>query len=101
MLRAAWRLTEQSRYPWSLTLDDGVTAVTYEAAVPMASGGNVYLCAYPQPVRDGYRFAGWLNAAGERVDLLPASAFFAKTADGETDWRTTVSVTLTADWEKA
>ena len=101
VLRAAWRLTEQSRYPWSLTLDDGVTAVTYEAAVPMASGGDVYLCAYPQPVRDGYRFAGWLNAAGERVDLLPASAFFAKTADGETDWRTTVSVTLTADWEKA
>lgn len=34
VLRAAWRLTEQSRYPWSLTLDDGVTAVTYEAAVP-------------------------------------------------------------------
>ena len=101
VLRAAWRLTEQSRYPWSLTLDDGINAVTYEAAVPMASGGNVYLCAYPQPTRDGYRFAGWLNAAGERVDLLPASAFFAKTADGETDWRTTVSVTLTADWEKA
>lgn len=101
VLRAAWRLTEQSRYPWSLTLDDGVNAVTYEAAVPMASGGNVYLCAYPQPTRDGYRFAGWLNAAGERVDLLPASAFFAKTADGETDWRTTVPVTLTAEWEKA
>lgn len=53
------------------------------------------------PPGDGYRFAGWLNAAGERVDLLPASAFFAKTADGETDWRTTVSVTLTAEWEKA
>jgi len=69
--------------------------------VPMASGGNVYLCAYPQPTRDGYRFTGWLDAAGERVDLLPASAFFAKTADGETDWRTTVPVTLTADWEKA
>lgn len=101
VLRAAWRLTEQSRYPWSLTLDDGINAVTYEAAVPMASGGSVYLCAYPQPVRDGYRFAGWLNAAGERVDLLPASAFFAETADGETDWRTTVPVTLTADWEKA
>lgn len=101
VLRAAWRLTEQSRYPWSLTLDDGVNAVTYEAAVPMASGGSVYLCAYPQPTRDGYRFAGWLDAAGERVDLLPASAFFAKTADGETDWRTTVPVTLTAEWEKA
>ena len=28
VLRAAWRLTEQSRYPWSLTLDDGVNAVT-------------------------------------------------------------------------
>ena len=101
VLRAAWRLTEQSRYPWSLTLDDGVNAVTYEAAVPMASGGDVYLCAYPQPTRDGYRFTGWLDAAGERVDLLPASAFFAKTADGDTDWRTTVPVTLTADWEKA
>lgn len=101
MLRAAWRLTEQSRYPWSLTLDDGVNAVTYEAAVPMASGGDVYLCAYPQPTRDGYRFTGWLDAAGERVELLPASAFFAKTADGDTDWRTTVPVTLTAEWEKA
>ena len=101
VLRAAWRRTEQSRYPWSLTLDDGINAVTYDAAVPMASGGNVYLCAYPQPTRDGYRFAGWLDAAGERVELLPASAFFARTADGDTDWRTTVPVTLTAEWEKA
>ena len=58
--------------------------------------------APPQaPTRSGYRFTGWLNAAGERVELLPASAFFAKTADGETDWRTTVPVTLTAEWEKA
>ena len=61
VLRAAWRLTEQSRYPWSLTLDDGINAVTYEAAVPMASGGDVYLCAYPQPTRDGYRFTGWYS----------------------------------------
>ena len=61
VLRAAWRRTEESRYPWTLRLDDGATVTEYDAAVPMASGGSVYLCAYPEPVRAGYRFTGWYS----------------------------------------
>ena len=82
VLRAAWRRTEESRYPWTLRLDDGAAVTKYDAAVPMASGGSVYLCAYPEPVRAGYRFAGWLNASGAEVDTLSAADFFARSADG-------------------
>ena len=99
-LRAAWRRTEESDYPWTLRLDDGTSVTEYDAAVPLASGGSVYLCAYPEPVRAGYRFTGWLDASGAETDTLPAAAFFARTADGQTDWRTPIPVTLTAQWEQ-
>lgn len=100
VLRAAWRRTEESDYPWTLRLDDGTSVTEYDAAVPMASGGRVYLCAYPEPVRAGYRFTGWLDASGAETDTLPAAAFFARTADGQTDWQAPLPVTLTAQWEQ-
>ena len=100
VLRAAWRRTEESRYPWTLRLDDGAAVTEYDAAVPMASGGSVYLCAYPEPVRAGYRFTGWLNASGAEVDTLSAADFFARSADGQTDWQAPLPVTLTAQWEQ-
>lgn len=99
-LHAAWQRTEESRYPWTLRLDDGTDVTEYDAAVPMASGGSVYLCAYPEPVRAGYRFTGWLDANGAEVDTLSAADFFARSADGQTDWQTPLPVTLTAAWEK-
>ena len=86
-------VSEQCRVTFQSNGGSGVAPAEVLRGTPLAP---------PQaPTRSGYRFTGWLNAAEERVDLLPASAFFAKTADGETDWRTTVPVTLTADWEKA
>ena len=86
-------VSEQCRVTFQSNGGSGVAPAEVLRGTPLAP---------PQaPTRSGYRFTGWLDAAGERVDLLPASAFFAKTADGETDWRTTVPVTLTADWEKA
>lgn len=100
VLRAAWRRTEESRYPWTLRLDDGTSVTEYDAAVPMASGGSVYLCAYPEPVRASYRFTGWLNASGAEVDTLSAADFFARSADGQTDWQAPLPVTLTAQWEQ-
>ena len=100
VLRAAWRQTEESRYPWTLRLDDGAAVTEYDAAVPMASGGSVYLCAYPEPVRAGYRFTGWLNASGAEVDTLSAADFFARSADGQTDWQAPLPVTLTAQWKQ-
>lgn len=100
VLRAAWRRTEERRYPWTLRLDDGAAVTEYDAAVPMASGGSVYLCAYPEPVRAGYLFTGWLNASGAEVDTLSAADFFARSADGQTDWQTPLPVTLTAQWEQ-
>ena len=100
VLHAAWRRTEESDYPWTLRLDDGTSVTEYDAAVPLASGGSVYLCAYPKPVRAGYRFTGWLDASGAETDTLPAAAFFAKTADGQTDWHAPLPVTLTAQWEQ-
>ena len=111
--------------------DSGVPLILAEGTVDMAALSDTPLALpQPETPSDGsYAFLGWAGRydtaggkvwttvpdpltadfaasirpgdTGERVELLPASAFFAKTADGETDWRTTVSVTLTADWEKA
>ena len=61
---------------------------------PLESGGSVYLCAHPEPVRAGYRFTGWLNASGAEVDTLSAADFFVRSADGQTDWQAP-PVTLT------
>lgn len=100
VLRAAWRGDGTGRHPWQLTLDDGEAAVEYDAAVPMYSGGLVYLCAYPVPEREGWRFAGWCDADGVLVETLPASAFFGE-KNGETDWSAPRVVTLYARWETA
>lgn len=100
VLRAAWRGDGTSSRPWQLTLDDGEAAVAYDAAVPMYSGGLVYLCAYPVPERAGQRFAGWCDADGVPVETLPASAFFGE-KNGETDWSAPRAVTLYARWETA
>lgn len=100
VLRAAWRGDGTSSRPWQLTLDDGEAAVAYDAAVPMYSGGLVYLCAYPVPERAGQRFAGWCDADGVPVETLPASAFFGE-QNGETDWSAPRAVTLYARWETA
>lgn len=100
VLRAAWRGDGTSSRPWQLTLDDGEAAVEYDAAVPMYSGGLVYLCAYPVPERAGQRFAGWCDADGVPVETLPASAFFGE-KNGETDWLAPRAVTLYARWETA
>ena len=100
VLRAAWRGDGTGSRPWQLTLDDGEAAVEYDAAVPMYSGGLVYLCAYPVPEREGQRFAGWCDADGVLVETLPASAFFGE-KNGETDWSAPRVVTLYARWETA
>lgn len=100
VLRAAWRGDGTGRYPWQLTLDDGETAAVYDASVPMRSGGQVYLCAYPVPERAGQRFAGWCGADGVPVETLPAAAFFEE-KNGETDWSAPRTVTLYALWEAA
>ncbi len=68
--------------------------------VPMASGGMVYLCAYPAPQQAGRRFAGWYDADGAPVETLPATAFFGE-RNGETDWSSPRTVTLYAHWETA
>lgn len=100
VLRAAWRGDGTGRHPWQLVLDDGENAVEYDASVPMYSGGLVYLCAYPVPERAGQRFAGWCDADGVPVEVLPAAAFF-KEKNGEPDWSAPRAVTLYAIWEIA
>ena len=100
VLRAAWRGDGTGRHPWQLVLDDGENAVEYDASVPMYSGGLVYLCAYPVPERAGQRFAGWCDADGVPVEVLPAAAFFEE-KNGEPDWSAPRAVTLYAIWEIA
>ena len=100
VLRAAWQGDGTGRYPWRLVLDDGANAAEYDASVPMASGGMVYLCAYPAPQQAGRRFAGWYDADGAPVETLPATAFFGE-RNGETDWSSPRTVTLYAHWETA
>lgn len=100
VIHAAWRRTGENNYPWQLVLEGKKDTFLYnDVSVPMASGGGVYLCAYPEPTRPGYRFAGWLDDTGARVDVLRAEQFFA--ADGtDIDWTKPATVTLTAQWEK-
>ena len=100
VLRAAWQGDGTGRYPWRLVLDDGANAAEYDASGPMASGGMVYLCAYPAPQQAGRRFAGWYDADGAPVETLPATAFFGE-RNGETDWSSPRTVTLYAHWETA
>lgn len=58
------RFFNAGNWPNLLTLDanggtiENENTMTYDAATPMGSGGYVYLCAYPIPVREGYTFTG-------------------------------------------
>lgn len=97
-LRAAWRRTEGEAFlPLHLDANGGSPSADYDAAGPNLSGTNVYLCAFPEPTRAGYRFDGWYTAAGERVEWLSAADFYGQT-DGQTDWTNQIPVTLYAHW---
>lgn len=101
-IHAAW-LSTRGGEPWMpLTLDanGGEPTMKYDATSPLASGGCVFLCAYPRPERTGYHFAGWYwtpDCSGEAVEELEASAFFREGENG-IDWRTSFPVTLYARW---
>lgn len=97
-LRAAWRRTEgETILPLHLDANGGSPSADYDAAGPNLSGTNVFLCAFPEPTRAGYRFDGWYTAAGERVERLSTADFYGQT-DGQTDWTNQIPVTLYAHW---
>lgn len=97
-LWAAWQRTEGEAFlPLHLDANGGSPSADYDAAGPSLSGTNVFLCAFPEPTRAGYRFDGWYTAAGERVERLSASDFYGQ-ADGRTDWTDRIPVTLYAHW---
>ena len=81
----------------TLKANGGSPSADYDAAGPNFSGTNVFLCAFPEPTRAGYRFDGWYTAAGERVERLSAADFYGQT-DGQTDWTNQIPVTLYAHW---
>lgn len=93
-----------------LLLDDGMGNVTKrDGDTPYASEGYTYLAAYPVPEREGYRFLGWYDAEGERVESVSYFDYFENAhlvvqEDGssymDADWNHPRPVTLTARWEK-
>lgn len=100
----AWR-AEDGGEPWMpLTLDanGGTPTVSFDAAGPLMSGSTVYLCAYPEPERPGYRFAGWYRepeCTGEPMKRLQATEFFTKDTQGNIDWRIpSAGIALYARW---
>lgn len=104
---AVWQRTEENNQPYQLRLVgnggtiDGKTEETWDAATPLLSGGQVFLCAYPIPERAGYRFTGWYREAsdgGAPVEVLSAMEFY-EIANGEPDWHSMKTVTLLAGWE--
>ncbi|MGN0504974.1 MAG: InlB B-repeat-containing protein [Lachnospiraceae bacterium] len=107
-VHAAWRHDGIGKWASLLTLDanggiiESGSTVTYDASGPMASGSNVYLCAYPVPVRKGYTFAGWYtepDCSGKPIKMLSGLDFYQKNGDGY-DWSTMNPITLYAGWEK-
>ncbi|MDD5863323.1 MAG: InlB B-repeat-containing protein [Firmicutes bacterium] len=91
--------------PWMpLTLDanGGNPTVSVDATGPLYSGTTVYLAAYPEPERMGYRFAGWYRepeCTGEPVKRLQATEFFTRDAEGKIDWSVpSPGITLYARW---
>ena len=101
-IHAAWEF-DGGGDPWiPLILDpnDGDPAEEYDATSPLASGGTVWPCAFPVPVRDGYVFAGWYatpECTGEPVQRIPAHDFFPET-ENDRDWRNPIPLTLYARW---
>lgn len=84
---------------------DNKTELRFTTGTPLASLGKVYLCTYPEPVREGYEFAGWYREGSEdEVFFLPAVSFIKWYIgdDGEEvpDWNTPNYVTLYAKWVK-
>lgn len=97
-LRAAWRRTEGEAFlPLHLDANGGSPSADFDAAGPNFSGTDVFLCAFPEPTRAGYRFDGWYTAAGERVERLSAADFYGQT-NSQTDWTNQIPVTLYAHW---
>lgn len=112
-IHAAWRYDGTSSMPFMLTLDanggsiENKTSVTYDAVGPLWSGANVYLCAYPVPVREGYTFAGWYatpDLSQKPVSVLQSPVFFNEKVgeDGSVsiDWSSPKPLTLYAGWVK-
>lgn len=102
-VHAVWIKEEPSAN--NLFLDDGNGNVTaYDMDVPLASEGYLYLCRYPVPEREGWRFTGWYDSEGNRVDLLVCYFSFVPmlyNEDGDFigyDWNTSAPVYLTAGW---
>lgn len=99
---AAWHAAD-SPEPWMpLTLDGngGTPTVAYDATDPLASGGTVFVCAYPVPERAGYQFAGWYREAdgsGTPVDSISALDFFEEDEEG-IHWDRSIPITLYARW---
>ncbi len=107
-VHAAWQRDGESNWPSLLTLDanggtiENESVMTYDAAMPMGSGGYVYLCAYPVPIREGYTFEGWYTApdgAGEKETRLFGMEFYEKNGD-EYDFSSMKEITLYAGWAK-
>lgn len=105
-IHAAWRKDGIGEWADMLTLNanggtiEGSSFVTYDAKTPMGSGGIVYLCAYPVPVRDGYTFTGWYenpDCSGNRQTLVYSIEFFERTDEG-IDWSASKPITLYAGW---
>lgn len=108
-IHAAWR-NDGIKEKWAnlLTLQanggaiEGAESMQYDAATPLASGGAAYLVAYPEPVREGYRFTGWYETAdcdGKPKLWVNATAFYEQ-GDVEPDWNAPKEITLYAGWEK-
>ena len=99
---AAWQ-TADSDDPWMRLILDGnggTPTAEYDATGPLASGGSVFLCAYPVPERPGYQFAGWYEdpeCSGDPVETISPLVFFAAGENG-IDWSSSVPVTLYARW---
>lgn len=107
-IHAAWRTEASGNWPNLLLLDagegtiEGSNTVQYDTVTPMASGGYVYLCAYPVPERAGYEFTGWYQQTknGEkRKEFLTGVQFF-EVVNGEVDWNRTKEIVLTAGWKQ-
>ncbi|MGN0513274.1 MAG: InlB B-repeat-containing protein [Lachnospiraceae bacterium] len=107
-VHAAWRYDGMSEWPYLLTLDanggtiENETAVSYDAKGPMYSDCYVYLCAYPEPVREGYTFTGWYTSPDTSEGLttrIHGLEFYAKNGN-EYDWSTMNPITLYAGWKK-
>ena len=108
-IHAVWRTRDPEAWQIMMVLDanggtiEGQPSQIYNTLTPKYSGGTVYLCGYPVPVRQGYRFDGWYLITEEgktRVETLPASRFFAEKG-GEPDYNAPLELHLMAGWEKS